>query len=533
MLRSYSAGLAVVVMAVWCFSGSSAEEERGPVQGRGTQFFASPTRHVGVYGFSADGRLLLLSTGAKRFPLMDTATGKEIASFGWEDEPGATCALSPDGKTVAACFGKVTEIILFDVASGKPLHRLPHPERVSSMAFSPDGKMLISIGHDLSGHASTVRRWEIATGKELSRFQIQLIGNLLGGGKFSPDGKTVGVGVEDGSVHIIDAATGRELRRLFHPDNRVHGVQPWAFSPDGKHVAVYGEEADGSVIRMWEVSTGKLVQAFRRPRMDIHDIRKVDTEMRMRLRMRNYWSSDNLAFSPDGKTLAEAARDRTQLWEVATGALRYQFSGSAASMMFSPDGAVLVTGGGEGGFVNFWDWRDAGPECRKPLDSKGVEQTWVDLSASDSAVGHRAIAALIASPRDALKLLGDRLQRVEPVTLKQLDQLIVDLDDDSFDVRERASQRLAELGEVARGVLRRAAEKQASPEVKRRVADLLTRLDGPPPPDLLRGLRAVEVLESIGGEKAQAQLDKLAGGAAGVPQTEDSRAALQRLAQKK
>jgi hypothetical protein len=80
VLRIYSAGLAVVVMAVWSFAGPPVDEERGPIQGRGTQFFASPTRHVGVYGFSADGRLLLLSTAAKRFPLMDTATGKEIAN---------------------------------------------------------------------------------------------------------------------------------------------------------------------------------------------------------------------------------------------------------------------------------------------------------------------------------------------------------------------------------------------------------------------------------------------------------------------
>ena len=109
----------------------------------------------------------------------------------------------------------------------------------------------------------------------------------------------------------------------------------------------------------------------------------------------------------------------------------------------------------------------------------------------------------------------------------------MDLDDDNFEVREWASQRLAELGEVARGVLRQAAETPASLEAKRRVGDLPARLDGPPPPDLLRGLRTVEVLESIGGAEAQALLDKLAGGAESVRQTEDSRAAFQRLARKK
>jgi hypothetical protein len=169
----------------------------------------------------------------------------------------------------------------------------------------------------------------------------------------------------------------------------------------------------------------------------------------------------------------------------------------------------------------------------RPRSYDSPDQAWADLDVADDASGRAAIACLVAKPEEAVKLLKRHLHPIEPVTSKQLDQLVADLDDDSFAVRERATQRLAELGETARSALRRVLAKPPSPETKWRAADLQRRLDESPPAERLRSQRAVAVLESIGDTEARALLDKLAHGAAGIPLTEEARAALQRLSRKK
>lgn len=169
----------------------------------------------------------------------------------------------------------------------------------------------------------------------------------------------------------------------------------------------------------------------------------------------------------------------------------------------------------------------------RPRSYDSPDQAWADLDVPDDATGRAAVACMVAKPQETLKLLKRHLHPIEPATAKQLDQLVADLDDDSFEVRERATQRLAELGETARPALRRVLAKPPSPETKWRAEDLQRRLDESPSPDRLRSQRTVAVLEAIGDTEARTLLDKLAHGAAGIPQTEEARAALQRLSQKK
>lgn len=145
-------------------------------------------------------------------------------------------------------------------------------------------------------------------------------------------------------------------------------------------------------------------------------------------------------------------------------------------------------------------------------------------------MGYRAIASLLAHPNTAVAALGERLRRVEPVKPGEVDRLIADLNDDNFSVRERAVERLAALSEMARPGLLRAKAQRPSPEVRRRVEDLLARFDQPAGgPEHLRCLRAVEVLETIGTEEARRVLANLASGAKEAVETKDAQSALQRL----
>jgi hypothetical protein len=111
-----------------------------------------------------------------------------------------------------------------------------------------------------------------------------------------------------------------------------------------------------------------------------------------------------------------------------------------------------------------------------------------------------------------------------------LAQLIADLDDNRFAVRQRASAELAKLGELAGPALEQVLKDRPSLEVQNRVERLLEKLSNQTlSPEALRALRAVEVLEKAGTPHARKLLEAIAGGAPGAQLTEDALLAVRRL----
>src|SRR5207249_4170107 len=105
-----------------------------------------------------------------------------------------------------------------------------------------------------------------------------------------------------------------------------------------------------------------------------------------------------------------------------------------------------------------------------------------------------------------------------------------DLDDRLFEVRARAARKLHELGESAGPALRQALAGRPSVEVRRRLEGLLDKVQKAVlPSHQLRGVRAIEVLESIGTPEARQVLERVAGGAPNVLLTQEAAAALRRL----
>ena len=119
--------------------------------------------------------------------------------------------------------------------------------------------------------------------------------------------------------------------------------------------------------------------------------------------------------------------------------------------------------------------------------------------------------------------MGKRLQptAADP---KQIAGLIADLDDDRFQVREKATQQLARLGPSAAGALKQALAGRSSLEVRRRIEGLLEPLETT---ERLRAWRAIEVLEYIGSTDAQEILETLSLG------NDAARTALDRLRRRK
>jgi hypothetical protein len=234
-----------------------------------------------------------------------------------------------------------------------------------------------------------------------------------------------------------------------------------------------------------------------------------------------------LAFSPEGRTLASSGEDdKVILWEVATGQKRLELSGHrrcVRALAFAPDGRRLASGGAEG-TVLVWDvFGLAG--TRRPAED--LTALWADLADQDAARAYRALGLLAGSSR-AAKLVADSLPPAQAVDPRRLARLIDDLESKHFATRARAARELEAVGELALPALRK-AKAAASLDARRRIERLLDRWnEGRLPPQALRALRAVELLERVGGDEARRVLSSLARGAPQALLTREVRAALER-----
>ena len=229
-------------------------------------------------------------------------------------------ALSRDGRYVLS--GVERDLRLWDVASGKEVRRFEgHMRPVSCVALSPDSRLALSASGRSANEPdpasdSDIRLWELATGKELGR----LAGHKDGTGEsaWSPDGRFVLCGNGD-RISVWNVET-RKLVRTFEG----HWLRA-AFSEDAQYVLAVA--AWGKTAGLWNVATGTEVRRFEGHESAI-------------------WS---LAFSPNGKQVLTGSLDRTmRLWDRETGQVLRSFSHPTGvrGVAFSPDGRRLLSGSG-------------------------------------------------------------------------------------------------------------------------------------------------------------------------------------------
>jgi WD40 repeat protein/energy-coupling factor transporter ATP-binding protein EcfA2 len=192
---------------------------------------------------------------------------------------------------------------------------------VWSVAFSPDGKKLVSGSEN-----GTIRLWDVESGALVYVYTGHM--GRIAGVAFSPDGKIIASASGDRTVRLWDTVSGNLVEEFTGHNDRVSDV---AFSPDGKVLASASED---STIRLWELASRQLSMSINGHEQKVFSV----------------------IFSPDGKTFATGSMDNTaKLWETSSGKLLAVCKGhkeSVRGISFSPDGKTLATAGGT---INLWN----------------------------------------------------------------------------------------------------------------------------------------------------------------------------------
>jgi hypothetical protein len=199
-------------------------------------------------------------------------------------------------------------------------------------------------------------------------------------------------------------------------------------------------------------------------------------------------------------------------------------------LVLFPDGRRAFTALADGTAL-VWDLAPAlrrQPRAEEPKEAQ-LTAWWADLAADDARRAYAAIWRLAGAPEATVLFLRQRLRASTEAEIKEVRRHIADLDSTRFATRERAIERLFQLGETAEPVLRHALEKNPSLETRRRIQLLLARLSQRPlSGEALRMLRALEVLEQAGPE-GRRLLRELAGGVEEARLTREARTSLNRL----
>jgi WD40 repeat protein len=235
----------------------------------------------------------------------DPFQAAELAAASWR--------LAPTARARA-----LARVSLLDVLAEPDRGVLAIPgDSVSAVAFSPDGKMLATVGYH-----GRIRLWDVATRRQIGA-PMSADGYYLSAVAFSPDGKTLATASYDGTARLWDVATHRQIGAPMTADSRF--VNAVAFSPDGKTLAT---ASDDGTARLWDVATHRQIGAPITPNSS--------------------FVVAAVAFSPDGKTLATGSWDGTaRLWDAAThrqiGAPMTVGKNAVLAVAFSPDGKTLAT----------------------------------------------------------------------------------------------------------------------------------------------------------------------------------------------
>jgi len=306
----------------------------------------------GAVSFSPDGNLLAVASG-KEVKLWNAQTGRVVSKLKKLRGEANALAFSPNGQSVAVASTRFerkyekdviriighSEVNLFEVATGKVVRSLKDVGAVNTLVYSADGQILVMGGihpHDRGDVAGlklldlqSVKAHYLQTGADYT----ELVDSLA----LSREGTLLAFRSGPATVKLIDTLSG-SVKQTFDADSVGDAVErpssrflvsvkrmlAVAFSADGKTVAAESEQGE---IKLWDYRTGEVKREL--------NVEQEDPLL--------------VAASSDGKSFAEATREKLFFWEIGGAAKRpIPFTGRqpASALALSADGRTLAVGNG-------------------------------------------------------------------------------------------------------------------------------------------------------------------------------------------
>ena len=347
--------------------------------------------------FSPDGARLATATDDKDVKIWDALSGNLLTTLSGHTDSVYAVAFDLQGKRVATAGADHT-VRVWDSATGRALTTVAgFSGDVFRPTFSSDGRFIATVMSD-----TTVKVWDASSGKEWSLpagqldevFGIALARDwdlpnssggeilrdrrsgqiiyeplrgrdpLISARAFSPDGRFMATGKDDGNIKIRNASSGREIVTLASVRG---GARQLCFSPDGMALAAAGD--DGTV-RIFGGDTGEVRYKLTGHKGAVREMAFSRDGTRFATgsedRSVRVWgispsdapalsgfpgSMEALVLSPDGRHLAVRSAGAVKVWDVGSGqpiALPGGDTGRVSVTAFSPDGKKLAAAG--------WDW---------------------------------------------------------------------------------------------------------------------------------------------------------------------------------
>jgi WD40 repeat protein len=321
-----------------------------------------------------DGRRALAGERDGTVRLWDLAARRELHCLKGHTDPVTLAVFSPDGRLAVTYDG---ELIVWDLRTGQLRHRIRSPySGTHSFAIAPDGRRAVGGHGAFAGivtHEDALRLWDLVHGVEdypqslvpalRAVFEVpswacyeagyseqgrRLVswldddrmfcrfhgfsGIAVTSVAYTPDGRQVLSGSEDGVIRLWDVETGKLVRSYRGHREGLGGIRCLALAPDGKTFASGNGTFEDCTVRVWDLASGKELTCLRGHREAVTAV----------------------AFSPDGRRLLSGDLVGTvRLWDVTAGKelARYRvyrcYPMTIHSLAFTSDGRRALCGGAD------------------------------------------------------------------------------------------------------------------------------------------------------------------------------------------